>query len=175
MFTWMLNMIVAIMLLIGNSSYTITTKGQSIDSLRPITFSDQPTNDDTKSTTITVPTKKMIRRADSEINRNMNDFIEMINKFRIAHPNYQHSDDDMTKQFLNYMNLPITLSSIEDCDEYINLLFRSENLDFKGSMIQADHDINHHFISSILISSGSKYNNICADAIMNKNFYVENH
>ena len=173
-FTFTMNAIAVMILLIGNSSYTYTTTGQSMDSSRPNMALNESTNDNIKSITISIPTKKMIRQADNEINRSMKDLIDMINTLHVAGFYTGYGDNTITKQFFDSFIIPINTST-HISDEDIELKFKAENILFESNkaIIKADNEINQVFNSGFRLDSIDDCILNTADNTMNKNFHDE--
>lgn len=170
----MMHAIAAAILVIGNSSYTYITKGQSIDSLRPIAVSNETTNDNIKSPTISIPSKKMIRYADNEIDRSMKDQIQLINSMRIADFDTRYGDINVTKQFFD--SFLITMStSTQVSDQYIVLNFNAENILFESSeaIMKADNEMNQGFNAEFRLNPILDSILAIADNTMNMNFHDE--
>ena len=175
-FSYLLNTSIAFMLIIGNSSYTINIKGQSIDSLKPVFTSLEPHVNGSKSIQISIPSKIMIRRADAEIGRNIKEYFELPRTIRIANTNYSNGDNEISLNFTNSHYLQLKLSSLNDNDLIVDLSFKAENIEFgkKKKLNQADIEIHQDFLCLFLISTGNQINYLLADTEINKLFYTEN-
>jgi hypothetical protein len=171
--TFMLNAVVAFVLLIGNSSFTLLTYGQGVDSAKIVSFEESTENTDKKEVKISIPTRNMIRRADIEINRNMNEWIKMINLFRIPRFDPFNADKQINNNFLEsfYLNF-----NVSDADEdRLHTLFQSENIKFGGMkpFLESDFIIDNIFKSASYIN----HNNaiiVEADLIITSTFHAEN-
>lgn len=170
-----LNVLAAIILIIGNSSYTIISKGQSIDSLRPTVLHEQSVNDNIKLPTISMPTKKMIRKADNEISRNMMDLINLINNIQIVGLDSRYADQEIRNQFFEPLFI-ILKPRIDFIDQAIGNRFNAENIQFTdhNAIIRADEDMNQDFITSINLFPIDIDTISEADDDMNMNFLREN-
>lgn len=173
-FSFVMNAIVAAILVMGNSSYTFITKGQSIDSLRPNVGFNETTNDNIKSPTISIPSKKMIRHADNEINRSMKDHIKMINSLRIADFESRDGDNSVTKQFFDSFLISI-INSNHVIDEYIERSFNAENILFESNeaIKKADNEMNQGFNTEFRLNPIKGSILSIADNTMNMNFHDE--
>ena len=173
-FSFVMNGIAAAILVIGNSSYTFKIKGQSIDSLRPNVTFNETTNDNIKSPMISIPSKKMIRLADNEINGNMIDLIDMINSLKVADLYPGNADHIITKQFFDSFIIPVNASN-DISDEDIEMKFKAENILFERNedILKADIEINQVFNSAFRLVPFVDYILYNADNTMNMNFLNE--
>lgn len=173
-YTYVMNVFAAAILVIGNSSYTYISKGQSIDSLRPIKAFNETTNDNIKSSTISIPSKKMIRRADNEIDRSMKDHIQLINSLRITNFDSRVADNSVTKQFFDSFFIT-GCTSTDVIDELIAFKFNAENIVFESNeeITKADNEMNKVFNAEFRLNPIKSAILAKADNIMNMNFHDE--
>ena len=150
--TFILNAAVALVLLIGNSSFTLLTYGQGVDSAKILSFDDSKEFNDKKEVKISIPTPKMIRRADIEMNRNMNEWIKMINLFKISQFDPFYGDKQINNNFFKTFYLCFNVS---DSDENrLHMFFKAENIKIVGmkSFLESDIIIDNSFKCSYYIN-----------------------
>ena len=171
--TFILNAAVALVLLIGNSSFTLLTYGQGVDSAKILSFDDSKEFNDKKEVKISIPTPKMIRRADIEMNRNMNEWIKMINLFKISQFDPFYGDKQINNNFFKTFYLCFNVS---DSDENrLHMFFKAENIKIVGmkSFLESDIIIDNSFKCSYYINHNSS-TLVEADSLINSSFRAEN-
>ena len=174
LFRIFLNATVALMLLIGNSSFTLLTYSQEIDSAKISLTEESLALNDKQGLKISIPTRNMIRRADIEINKNMNEWIQMINHLKIPQLNPFEGDKQISKNFLASFFLCLTFADADD-ENVLNILFHAENIRLIDTkpFLGSDSSIDYMF-KSALYTNNNFYKIIEADLIITNTFHAEN-
>ena len=174
LFRIFLNATVALMLLIGNSSFTLVTYSQVIDSAKISLTEESLALNDKQGLKISIPTRNMIRRADIEINRNMNEWIRMINHLKIPQLNPFEGDKQISKNFLASFFLCLTFADADD-ENVLNMLFHAENIRLIDTkpFLGSDSSIDYMF-KSAMYTNNNFYKIIEADLIITNTFHAEN-
>jgi hypothetical protein len=169
-----LNATVALILLIGNSSFTLLTYSQEIDSAKISLTEESLALNDKQGLKISIPTRNMIRRADIEINRNMNEWIRMINHLKIPQLDPFEGDKQISKNFLASFFLCLTFADPED-EFFLNMLFHAENIRLIDTkpFLGSDSSIDNMF-KSALYTNNKSYKLIESDLITTSTFHTEN-
>ena len=150
---FILNATVALTLLIGNSSFTLLTYGQEVDSAKIASTEESLELNDKKGLKISIPTRNMIRRADIEINRNMNEWIKMINNFKISQFDPFEADQQIRNNFLGSFILCLKFANA-DVEDQLNVLFNSENIRLLETkhFLKSDVSIDNMFKSTLYMN-----------------------
>jgi len=166
---------VAMIVLIGNSSFTSISIGQGLENSKLEMQALRSVGDEISKVKITRPSKDMIKMADREMHMNMNSLIREMNSFRIASFTNSQTDDLVNDQFYAQFIIAHDISLFSVNDQLINDLFYAENINLMNeiNLLNADYQIFKDFYLNGYLNTNTSLlteadNTICSC------FYTEN-
>lgn len=137
---------IALMLLVGNSSFTSTIKSQNLNSNSAASPMTTDIGDEINAVKISRASQKMISKADREIHMNMVSLISALNAFRIPFLSAVQADNANRVQFYAEFALEFNDEITIWTDEQLSNRFNAENIQMDSNKYTATSDL-HMFKS----------------------------
>lgn len=162
-------------ILAGNSSFISEGIGQTLEKTRLSMIEFLPIGEEITAVKISTPSRSMIRKADREINLNMNQMIKELNSFQILMNETNSADQEINDQFNNGYMISTGWEKFENGDISLTAQFEAENINLHLSkyLLNADNQIFNQFY----LNNYSRTNPTIisdADVLITDNFYSEN-
>lgn len=174
-FSTLVHAATALILLIGNSSFTSTSNGQGMDHGKLENKMILSLGDEISKVKIATPSKHIIKMGDIEMHKNMNNLIKEMNSFRIGPFTNQSADDMVSDQFYAQFSIACDVNGYPLNDQMVSDRFYAEhiNMMIEVNLLSADYQmfINFYFneyinVDPALATEGDKMISDC--------FYREN-
>lgn len=162
-------------ILAGNSSFIAEGIGQTWEVSKRTLIEALPIGEEITTVKISTPSRSMIRKADREINLNMNAMIKALNSFQIAYTENLAADHEMNTQFNQQYMMNAALERIEKSDINLTYQFEAENINMnlRTQLLNADN----HIIKQFYLNYYSTINPseiTAADVLITDRFNIEN-
>lgn len=134
-----------------------------------------PIGEEITAVKISTPSPSMIRKADREINLNMNAMIKALNSFHIRYIESIAADQDINIQFNQGYMIKPTSERAENSDMDLTYQFDAENIDMnlkKQSSNADDLIFKKFYLNDYSMANPTKITD--ADILITNTFYAEN-
>lgn len=161
--------------LAGNSSFISEGIGQTLEKTRLAMIEMLPIGEEIAAVKISTPSRSMIRKADREIQMNMNQMIKELNSFQIAINETNSGDMEINGQFNHEYTISPDWENFENGDISLTTQFQAENINLQLSkyLLHADNLIFKQFyLNNYSITNPSLITD--ADTLINDSFHAEN-
>lgn len=162
-------------ILAGNSSFIAEVIGQTLEETKRTMLEALPIGEEITAVKISTPSPSMIRKADREINLNMNAMIKALNSFHIRYIENIAADQDINIQFNQGYMIKPTSERAENSDMDLTYQFDAENIDMnlkKQSSNADDLIFKKFYLNDYSMANPTKITD--ADILITNTFYAEN-
>lgn len=162
-------------ILAGNSSFISEGIGQTLEKTRLAMIEMLPIGEEIRAVKISTPSHSMIRKADREIQINMNQMIKEMNAFQIATMPAQTADAAINDQFNKGNSISLDWEGFVNGDISLSAKFEAENINMnieKNMQISDNQILKQFYLNDYTIQNPAIITG--ADILITEKFQVEN-